>query len=97
MGLHNAAIFVNGQRIRKGVNVEWDDQEIRLINRSNHRVFETYTIEELASEEPESMAWDIMDARGTKVRLVAQEHCGCSGIIKPYEFIDGYSMAITRK
>jgi hypothetical protein len=95
--LHNAAIFVNGQRIRKGVDVEWDETEVRLSNRSNHRVFETYKIEELAAETDDTAAWDILDARGQRVRLTAQRGCGCAGIIKNYEELSAYSGALTKK
>lgn len=102
MSMSNAAIFVNGKRHTRGVNVEWDDEEVRLINRSNHRVFETYKIEELAAldtkdDQVETAAWDIKDTRGDRVRLVAQLGCGCSGLIKKYPTLETYSGAITRK
>lgn len=100
--MHNAAIFVNGKRTTRGINVEWDDQEIRLINRSNFATFQTYKVEELAAIEEDdtgvqTAAWDIVDTRGERVRLVAQRGCGCSGLIKKYETLPEYSGAITRK
>ena len=94
---HNVAVFVNGKRFTRGVNVEWDENEVRLINRSNFRPFQTYQIEELAAEAEDTMAWDIKDTRGDRVRLVVQTGCGCSGLIKKYETVPGYSGAITRK
>lgn len=96
MELRNAAVFVNGKRFTRGVNVEWDENEVRLINRSNFRVFQTYQVEELAAQTDDTAAWDILDTRGQKVRLVAQLGCGCSGLIKKYELVEGYSGAITR-
>lgn len=102
MSMHSAAIFVNGKRTTRGVNVEWDEEEVRLINRSNFRVFETFKIEEVAAlelkdDEVVTAAWDIKDTRGERVRLVAQLGCGCSGLIKRYDLLDGYSGAITKK
>lgn len=95
--MNNVAVFVNGKRVTRGVNVEWDEEEVRLINRSNFRPFESFKIEEVAAASDDTMAWDIMDARGQRVRLVAQTGCGCSGLIKKYETLDGYSGAITKK
>lgn len=94
----NAAIFINGVRRIRNVNVSWDDETVSIINRSNKQVMETYTIEEVASTNPNggSMAWDIRDGRGDLVRLVAQTGCGCSGM-KPYEFDAEYSMTLDRK
>lgn len=95
--MSNVAVFVNGKRHTRGVNVEWDDEEVRLINRSNFRPFETYKVEELAAVADDTMAWDILDTRGERVRLVVQTGCGCSGLIKKYETLDSYSGAITKK
>lgn len=97
MSMQNVAVFVNGKRHTRGVNVEWDDGEVRLINRSNFRTFETYKVEELAAEADDTMAWDIKDTRGDLVRLVVQTGCGCSGLIKKYQVRKDYSGAITRK
>lgn len=97
MSMNNVAVFVNGRRHTRGVNVEWDENEVRLVNRSNFRTFETYKVEELAAVADDTMAWDILDTRGDRVRLVVQTGCGCSGLIKKYDTLPEYSGAIARK
>lgn len=95
MGLKNAAVFINGRRHTRNVDVAWEDDKV-IVHRRNRPdlVLETFDVIETAST---GQAWDIRDGRGERVRLVAQEGCGCSGIIKPYENDEGYSGALTNK
>ena len=91
MELLNAAVFENGKRILRNVDVKWDESTISIYSRSANRpLVQEYSIEELASERSDSMAWDILDGTGSLVRIVAQTGCGCSGI-KPYEVSDSYT------
>lgn len=96
--IKNAAVFLNSNRVLRNVDVEWDESEVRILNRSNHKMMTSYRIEEVASSsEPErTMAWDIKDNKGTLVRLVAESGCGCSGM-RPYENNPTYSGALKRK
>ena len=80
----------------RNIDVEWDDDKIYIKNRSNKVVMTSYDIEELAGTASDTMAWDIKDARGTLVRMVAQTGCGCSGIIKPYTVTPEYSGTLKR-
>jgi hypothetical protein len=91
--LTNAAVFINAVRKFKNVIVEFDDTEVVVKNRQNQSVMATYKIEETAKE---GMAWDTLDARGDRVRLVAQEGCGCSGMLR-YNNDDSYSGALKHK
>lgn len=56
-------------------------------------VLETFDVIEVAAD---GQAWDVSDGRGERIRLVAQEGCGCSGLIKHYEVDEGYSGALTK-
>lgn len=94
----NAAIFRNGVRIVRNVNVEFDGEKVTIRNRAgNKAVMMEFDIEETASTGTEAMAWDIRDDRDQLVRLVAQRGCGCSGQMKNYEFDANYSMTLDRK
>lgn len=93
----NAALFVNGDRIRRGIDVEWDDTEVKIKKRNSHQVFETYTIEEFVGADEKTQAWDILDARGTRVRLVAQLGCGCRGQLRDYIVASSYSGALGKR
>lgn len=96
--LLNAAVFVNGARTVRNVNVAWDDEKVQVQSRAgNRRVVAEYPILETASTGDKAMAWDSTDDRGDRIRLVAQVGCGCSGQMKDYEFDADYSMALTRK
>lgn len=96
--LKNSALFLNGNRVLRNVDIDWDDQQVRVLNRSTHKEMMSYDIvETAASSEPErTMAWDIKDDRGNLVRLVAQTGCGCSGM-RAYENDETYSGALKRK
>jgi hypothetical protein len=93
----NAAIFVNGTRTMRNIDVEWDETEVRVLNRSTGKVMATHQIVELAAEQPpKTMAWDVLDPRGDRIRMTVQVGCGCSGMHK-YENDPSYSGTLERK
>ena len=92
--IENAAVFVNGRRVYKGVNVEEVDGSIVVKHRVTQAVIETYPIVEVGKA---GMAWDVtVDEGATLVRLVAQQGCGCSGM-KPYKNDPEYTGQFTRR
>lgn len=96
--LKNSALFLNGNRVLRNVNIDWDDEKVYIRNRSTNKEMMSYDIVETAasSDSERTMAWDIRDDRGTLVRLVAQTGCGCSGM-RAYENDETYSGALKRK
>lgn len=91
----NAALFVNGTRTRRHVDIEWDDTTVNVRSRNgNKQIIESYSIEEFAGSDDQTQAWDILDVRGDRVRLVAQLGCGCSGQLRHYLLSSSYSGAL---
>lgn len=91
--LENAAIFVGGQRKFKNVNVDYDESNIIVRNRVSGDEMQRYSVVEVATA---GMAWDVTEASqeaGSRVRLVAQQGCGCTGM-HPYALDESYSGAI---
>lgn len=86
--IENAAVFIDGQRKFKGVNVNEESNEITIINRVNGQEMARYSVVEVSKV---GMAWDIennlVSQEGevvTPTSLVAQQGCGCSGM-RPYD------------
>lgn len=91
--LTKAAVFINQVRKFKNVIVEEEDGKVIVKNRLNQKSMAEFSIVETAKD---GMAWDILDGRGDRVRLVAQEGCGCSGQLK-YDNDESYSGALKHK
>ena len=91
--IENAAVFVSGRRVHKGVNVEIGDYQIAVKNRVTGAVLDQYDIETVGKA---GMAWDVKDSTDSLVRLVAQQGCGCSGM-KPYKNDPEYAGPFTRR
>lgn len=91
--IENAAVFVSGRRVHKGVNVEVSDYQIAVKNRVTGDVLEQYDIDAVGKA---GMAWDVKDSNDSLVRLVAQQGCGCSGM-KPYKNDPEYAGPFTRR
>jgi hypothetical protein len=89
--ISNAAVFVNGRRKFKGVDVEDTPEAIIIRNREGAEIIR-YSVVDVGKA---GMAWDVMD-EATLTRLVAQTGCGCSGM-KPYLNDEGYSGPFTRR
>lgn len=90
--IENAAVFVNGRRKFKGVNVKETSEEVIVTNRANGSEIARWSVVDVGKA---GMAWDVQE-EGTLVRLVAQQGCGCSGM-KPYKNDDGYAGPFTRR
>lgn len=88
----NAAVFVNGRRKFKGVNVEVTDDEVVVQNRMNGTEIARWSVVEVGKA---NEAWDVYED-GSLVRLVAQQGCGCSGQ-KPYKNDPEYTGPFTRR
>lgn len=88
----NAAVFVNGRRKFKGVNVEVIGDDVVVTNRVNGTEITRYSVVEVGKA---NEAWDVHED-GTLVRLVAQQGCGCSGQ-KPYKNDPEYTGPFTRR
>lgn len=89
----NAAVFENKTRRYRNVDVEYDETEIRLLNRNTEVVVATYEIAEVAKA---GEAWDVKKTvkdQETRVRVVVQVGCGCSGQ-KQYRPDSSYSGAL---
>ncbi len=93
----NGAVFLNGSRRYKNVDVEYDEQPseplvpvVRVLNRATGTELASYSIVATAKS---GMAWDV-EVGDKSYRLVAQTGCGCSGM-KPYkedqEYLDSKS------
>ncbi len=92
--IENAAIFIAGHRKFKGVNVEFDDSTIIVLNRVNGEEIIRYSVVEVAKA---GMAWDVSEVSqepDSRIRLVAQQGCGCSGM-HPYQVDSTYSGALS--
>lgn len=86
--IENAAVFINGQRKFKGVNVKDESGEIVIINRVNGQDMARYSVVAVAKA---GMAWDVENKTisqegdaAVPTSLVAQQGCGCSGM-RPYD------------
>lgn len=95
--IENAAVFVNGSRVFKGVNVEVTDTEVVVLNRVNGGEMKRYSVINVAKE---GMAWDIPIAHSQEptnelMSLVVQQGCGCSGML-PYMTDSGYTGPFAR-
>lgn len=90
--IENAAVFLSGRRIYKGVNVIEDGSDIVIRHRVNGQEMSRYSVVEVGKA---GMAWDIT-ADGQLQRLVVQQGCGCSGM-KPYKNDPEYSGPFTRR
>lgn len=90
--IENAAVFVNGRRKFKGVDVEETAEDVIVRDRTGGSEIARWSVVDVGKA---GMAWDVEDG-GTLVRLVVQTGCGCSGM-KPYLNDDGYSGPFTRR
>lgn len=88
--IENAAVFVNGHRKYKNVNVEVEPEWIIVKNRIDGSELTRYSVVEIALA---GMAWDITVSDETRQRLVVQQGCGCTGM-HPYSESSEYSGAI---
>lgn len=91
--IENAALFIESQRKFKNVNVDVDESNIVVLNRVNGAEMARYSVVEVATA---GMAWDVTEVSQegeTRVRLVVQQGCGCSGMY-PYALDETYSGAI---
>jgi hypothetical protein len=91
--IENAAVFVSGRRVYKGVNVETSDDQIVVKHRVTGDVLDRFFIDAVGKA---GMAWDVKDSNDSLVRLVAQQGCGCSGM-KPYLNDPEYTGPFTRR
>lgn len=96
--LDNVAVFLNGQRKFKNVNVEWDDTTVRLTTRNNGKVMAEFAVEEWAADYSDQgkrsgISFDIVDNRGSRQRITIQKGCGCSGMYN-YDLSPDYSGAL---
>lgn len=90
--LINAAVFHNGTRRFRNVNVDITDTQVIVKNTSSGAAISTFNIVDTAKV---GEAWDAIavDApEGTPVfRLVCQLGCGCSGM-KQYTVDESYAL-----
>lgn len=94
--IENAAVFIGSQRRFKGVNVEFDAESVVILDRVKGAELARYSVVEVAKE---GMAWDVEEGGqepGGRLRLVAQQGCGCSGM-KPYKNDPSYTGPFTRR
>ncbi len=94
--IENAAVFIGSQRRFKGVNVEFDESTVVIKDRVKGAELARYSVVEVAKE---GMAWDVAEEGqepGGRLRLVAQQGCGCSGM-KPYKNDASYTGPFTRR
>lgn len=91
--IENAAVFVSGRRVYKGVNVEETDGSIVIKHRVSGDTIQEYSVVDVGKA---GMAWDVEGADGKAMRLVAQQGCGCSGM-KPYKNDPEYTGPFTRR
>ena len=91
--IENAAVFVSGRRVYKGVNVEETEDTVTVKHRVTGEVVQEYSIVEVGKA---GMAWDVEGADGERMRLVAQQGCGCSGM-KPYQNDPEYTGPFIRR
>lgn len=84
--IENAAVFINSKRLFKGVNVEFDAETVRVLNRINGSEIARYPVVEVALD---GQAWDT-DTEAGRVRLVVQQGCGCGGQ-RPYKSQESYT------
>lgn len=90
--LENAAVFVSGRRVHKGVNVLFDDSDVIVQSRVDGTVLLTFPIVAVGKA---GMAWDV-EENGSTVRLVVQQGCGCGGM-KPYQNDPEYTGPFVRR
>lgn len=91
----NAAVFLQGSRRYKNVDVEYDEQPsepqtpvVRVLNRATGTELASFSIVATAKS---GMAWDV-DHNGKEIRVVAQAGCGCGGM-KQYKEDDEYKQS----
>jgi hypothetical protein len=89
--ISNAAVFVNGRRKFKGVDVDDTPEAIIIRSREGAEIIR-YSVVDTGKA---GMAWDVMED-AVLTRLVAQTGCGCSGM-KPYLNDEGYTGPFTRR
>lgn len=89
--IDNAAVFLSNARHFKGVNVDEVNGEIVVLNRVNETPMVRFSVVEVVKA---GEAWDVLDpANDQRIRLVAQQGCGCSGM-RPYVADESYSGAL---
>lgn len=92
VGFHNASVFLDGRRIYQSVHVDVGGSTVTA-HRPNGDMARSWEIVEIAKE---GMAWDALDESGTRVRVVVQTGCGCSGMLH-YDPDPGYSGTLTHR
>lgn len=91
--IENAAVFVSGRRVYKGVNVEETEESIVVKHRVSGETVQEFPIVEVGKA---GMAWDVEGEDGQPMRLVAQQGCGCGGM-KPYKNDPEYTGPFVRR